>query len=135
MFHPVLKTLESFSVIDWVYEYDSSSSFVISFGDSFESLLACSIPDLHFDFDAVDIDGFDFEIDTDGGDMSYFILFIGISEKNVSFANSGVSDDDNFDKVVILFLFSSFCHLFLYIFWVLIMILNLKSYVKLVMGI
>ena len=127
--------MESFSVIDWVYEYDSSSSFVISFGDSFESLLACSIPDLHFDFDAVDIDGFDFEIDTDGGDMSYFILFIGISEKNVSFANSGVSDDDNFDKVVILFLFSSFCHLFLYIFWVWIMILNLKSYVKLLMGI
>lgn len=127
--------MESFSVIDWVYEYDSSSSFVISFGDSFESLLAGSIPDLHFDFDAVDIDGFDFEIDTDGGDMSYFILFIGISEKDVSFANSGVSDDDDFDKVVVLFLFSSFCHLCLYIFWVRIMILNLKSYVKLLMGI
>lgn len=127
--------MESFSVIDWVYEYDSSSSFVISFGDSFESLLAGSIPDLHFDFDAVDIDGFDFEIDTDGGDMSYFILFIGISEKDVSFANSGVSDDDNFDKVVVLFLFSSFCHLCLYIFWVRIMILNLKSYVKLLKGI
>ena len=127
--------MESFSVIDWVYEYDSSSSFVISFGDSFESLLAGSIPDLHFDFDAVDIDGFDFEIDTDGGDMSYFILFIGISEKDVSFANSGVSDDDDFDKVVVLFLFSSFCHLCLYIFWVRIMILNLKSYVKLLKGI
>ena len=106
--------MESFSVIDRVNEYNSSGSFVISFGDSFESLLTSSVPDLHFDFDTVDVNGFDFEIYSDGGDVSDFVFFICVSEKDVSFSNSGVSDDDNFDKVVVLFLLSSFCHLSLY---------------------
>jgi len=105
--------LESFSVIDGINEYDTSSSFIVSFSDSFESLLTSSIPDLHFDFDAIDVNSFDFEIDANCCDMSYFVFFVGIPEKDVSFSYSRVSDDDYFHQVVVFFLFSSFCHFFL----------------------
>jgi len=50
--------------------------------------LASSVPDLHFNFDAINVNGFDFEIHTDGGNVGDFIFFICVSEKNVSFSDS-----------------------------------------------
>jgi hypothetical protein len=47
---------------------------------------------LHFDFDAIDIDCFDFEVDSDGGDVGHFILFIYIAKEDICFAYGGITD-------------------------------------------
>jgi hypothetical protein len=72
--------------------------------------LSSSIPDLHFDFNAINIYSLDFEIYANGGNMSHFILFVDISKQNISFSDSSVSDDDHLNQIVVLFLFSSFSH-------------------------
>jgi len=42
--------------------------------------------------------------------MSDFIFLVGISEKYIGFSYCRVANDNNFDKVIVFFLFSSFCH-------------------------
>ena len=71
--------MECFSIVYGIDENNTGSSFVIGLCNGFETLLASSVPDLHFDFYAIDIYGFDFEIDTDCSDMSDFVLLISVS--------------------------------------------------------
>ena len=68
--------------------------------------MSSGIPDLHFEFDAIDGDGLYLEIDPDGGYVSHFVLLVDIPEKDVGFSDGSIPDDDNFNKVIIFFLFS-----------------------------
>jgi hypothetical protein len=89
--------VEGFFVRYRINQYDPGGSFIISLSDSFKSFLACSIPDLHFDFNTIDVYSLDFKIYANGGDMGHFILFIDISKKNVGFSYCSISYDDNLD--------------------------------------
>ena len=63
---------------------------------------------MHLDLDVIDVDGFDFEVDSNGRDMCDFVLLVDIAEQDVGFTDSGITDDDHLDEVVIeLLLFSS----------------------------
>ena len=94
MLDPVLKVIEGFSLSDRVDQNYPSCSFVVRLCDGFESLLACGVPYLHLDFDSIDIDGLDFKVDANGGDMRHLVLLVDVSEENVSFSDRSVSDDD-----------------------------------------
>ncbi len=102
--------MESLPVIDRVYKNNPSRPFVVSFRNSFEPLLPGCIPDLHFDFDAIDVNGFDFEVDSNGSDVGYFVLLVGVPEEDVRLAHGRVANDYNLDQIVIFFLFPSLCH-------------------------
>ena len=104
MFDPVLEVVKGFPIGDAVDEDHSGCTFVVGFCDGFEPLLAGGVPYLHFDFDAVDIDGFDFEVDSDGGNVGHFILLVDVPEKYVSFAHRGITNDNQFYQVIV-FLF------------------------------
>ena len=107
---PVLEIIEGFSFGDWVDKYHSSGSFVVGFSDGLKPFLAGGIPDLHFDFDAIDIDGFDFKIDADGGHVGHFILLVDVAEEDVGLADCCVSDYHQLYQVVVFFLISALGH-------------------------
>ena len=62
--HPVFKSIKWLHIINSVGHDNAHSSFVIGLGNGFESLLSSRIPYLHSNFLAIDLYGFDFEIDT-----------------------------------------------------------------------
>ena len=70
---------------------------------------------MHFDFYSIDVNGFDFKIDPNGGNMSDFVFFVGISQENVGLSYCGVANDDNLDEIIVLFLLSSFSHVLLWL--------------------
>lgn len=107
---PVLEIIEGFSFGDRVDEYHSCGSFVVGFSDGFKPFLAGGIPDLHFDFDAIDIDGFDFKINADGSHVGHFILFVNVAEEDVGLADCCVPDYHQFYQVVVFFLISALGH-------------------------
>ena len=110
LFHPVFKTLESFPIIDCIYQQDTGSSLIISLGDSLEPFLSSGIPDLHLDLDIIDINGLDFEIYSNCCDMCHLVLFISVTQENVSFADCWIPDDNYLHKVVVFLLLATFGH-------------------------
>jgi hypothetical protein len=71
--------LESLPIVDGIHKYHPSGALIISLSHCLESLLTGGVPNLHLDFDIVDINGFDFEIYANRGDVGNFILFIGVA--------------------------------------------------------
>lgn len=61
--------------------------------DGFKFLLACSVPDLQSDSMFSDHDGFDFEVDADGGEMRGHEVIVAEFEEHIGFAYSAVADD------------------------------------------
>ncbi len=89
--------MKGFLICNRINEDNTSGAFIIGLGDGFKALLSSSIPNLHFDFDAVDVDSFDFEVDAYGGDVGHFIFLIDVTEEYIGFANSSVADNNKFD--------------------------------------
>jgi hypothetical protein len=79
LFDPIFETVKSFPVVDSVDKDNPSSSFIIGFSYGFKSLLASSVPDLHFDFDFIDGHSFNFEINPNRSNMCHLIFLIYIS--------------------------------------------------------
>ena len=75
---PVFQAVKGFTISYRIYQNYTSSSFIISFCDSFESLLSGCIPNLHFNFKSIYRYSFDLEIYSYCGDVSHFVLFIYI---------------------------------------------------------
>lgn len=46
--HPFANVFKRCPISDWISEYDTGSSFVISLSNILEPLLPCSVPNLHF---------------------------------------------------------------------------------------
>jgi len=104
LFDPVGEIVEGPSFSNRVDKDDSSCSFIIRLSYSFEALLACSVPDLHFDVESIDWQDFYFEVYTNSGDVVEFELIVDETEKDVGFSDCSVSDDDEFDHVIIAFI-------------------------------
>ncbi len=71
--------------------------------DGFVLVLTGGVPDLHFDFEAVDVGDFVDEIETDGHHVVFDEFVFGETEENVGLADSAVADDDDFLENVELF--------------------------------
>ena len=87
MIDPVRYVLKGLVIGDRIHKDDPCGPLVVSLRNGLESFLSSSIPNLHFDVDFIDGDDFDFEINTDGGDVVHFVLIVDVSEKDVGFAD------------------------------------------------
>lgn len=65
---PVFNVLEGLAVGDVVNQDDSVGTLVVGGGNGFESLLSSGVPDLEFDGAAVQVEGANLEVDSDGGE-------------------------------------------------------------------
>ena len=65
--HPCLHCREALTVGDVVGHDDAVGTFVVAGRDGLEALLTCRVPDLQLDSFAVDVDGPNLEVHTNGG--------------------------------------------------------------------
>jgi spermidine synthase len=63
LLQPVFERLKGATIIHRVRHDNPHRALVVGLGDGLEALLAGRVPDLHADLLAVDLDGFDFEVD------------------------------------------------------------------------
>lgn len=82
-----------------VCEDNSCGSLVVGLCDVFEPFLAGGVPDLHFHFFAIEDEGLDFEVDSDGGDVGLFEMIFAEAGDEVGFADTAVADDDDLKKI------------------------------------
>lgn len=69
-----------------------------------KALLTRRVPDLQFDLLSSQLDGFDFEVDADGGDEGVVEGIVGEAEENAGLAHAGVADQQQFEQEVVAFL-------------------------------
>lgn len=75
---PVLYVLKGFAFVDGVGEDDAHGPPVVGLSDGLEFFLASSVPDLKTYSMFANEDGFDFEVDADGGKMRSHEVVIAI---------------------------------------------------------
>ena len=93
---PAGDVVERPTVCDGICKNDTCCSFVVSLSDVSKSLLACGIPDLHFDSFVINLKHFYFEVYSYCCDIVLFeYSFAEVSEK-VCFSYSAVTDYDDF---------------------------------------
>ena len=102
LFNPTGDVLEGLFIIDGISKDDSSSSFVVGLSDISESFLSGGVPDLKFDFRIINVDCFEFEVDSDSGYIAVFEDSIAEFGEKVGFTDSTVTDDDDFSKKIVL---------------------------------
>ena len=56
---------------------------------------------MHFDFGFIDLDGFEFEVNADGGDIVILKLVLAKLSEEVGFADSCISDNDNLGEIIV----------------------------------
>ncbi len=91
------------SVRDVVGKDDSGSAFEVWGSDGFKSFLSSSVPNLEFDNILTALNGSDFKIDTNGGEVTLAEDVVGESEEETGFGDRRITDKDNFEKVVEVF--------------------------------
>jgi len=61
-----------------------------------------NVPDLELDDLAVELNGADLEVDTDGGDVALSVGVVSEADEQAGLADAGVADDDELEQVVVL---------------------------------
>ena len=72
------------------------SSLVDSSSQVSISLLTCRVPNLNFEFEVIDLKGFDFEIDSYCGNVTHVVVCTDKSEEKIGLAYGSVADDRHF---------------------------------------
>lgn len=107
LFHPLLcnnkpitYALKWFRVSDAIDKHDPRSPLIIILCNCPISLLACSIPNLQSDLFAANLYSFNPKIDANGSNISVIEMLLAIPEKDVGFAYSTITDNNDFENVV-----------------------------------
>lgn len=102
--HPKLdNTIERCDIRDIKYKENPLAASIIGACDRSESLLSSSIPDLELDAFIIDGEGFESKIDSDGSKIMFRKLILYEPDEYSRFSDARVSNDDSFEKVVVLF--------------------------------
>ncbi len=115
--YPSLNILKWMSIYYWISKYNSCSTFIISLCNIFESLLTSCVPNLHFVFFIMVSDCFNFKINSYSCDIWLFVMILAKSSNKISFSNTTISNNNNFDHLI-KFLF--LCFHWNYIYYVII---------------
>lgn len=89
---------------EWVFAVDAVDNkgavavFVVILRDGLVLVLAGGVPDLHFDFKAIDVGDFVYKIEADGHHVVFDEFVLWKAEKNVGLADSAVADDNDLLK-------------------------------------
>lgn len=105
LLHPTFNVRERSGIYDGINHEYASSALVVGLGNVLESFLASCIPDLHFEFFITHDQRFDFEVNTDGGNISVSEVILAEAGDKVGFTNPTVTNNDDFDQIVSFFSF------------------------------
>lgn len=90
---PIFQAVKRFTIVDCINQNNTRSAFIISLCNGFKSFLACSIPNLHFYLYTFNWNGFNFKVDSDCSDVSHFVLFINVSQKDICLTNCAIANN------------------------------------------
>ena len=99
--HPVLQRIEGISVGDGVDHDDAHCPFIVGLGDGLKSLLSGRVPDLQAYLLPINVNGFDFEVDADGGEVGTHEIVLAETKEDVGLADCAVADYQQFCQVVV----------------------------------
>lgn len=117
LFYPIFQIEKSFAIGNRIDKNNSCGSFIIGLSDGFKPLLPGSIPDLHFNFNAINVKCFDLKIDTNGSNMGHLILLVNIAQQNIGFSYCWIADDDYLNEIIVFLLLASSSHWLLQLIW------------------
>jgi hypothetical protein len=100
LFHPVFDVGEGGGRVDGVSQYDDQRTLVEGSGKVFELLLASGVPDLQLDLVLLDLEGFDFEVNSDGRGVGGLKTVVAVAQQDIGLAYPAVSDYHCFDHEV-----------------------------------
>jgi len=87
--------------------------FIICAGDGSESLLTSSVPNLEFNILTVNRECSKSEIDSNGCEIRFTKLIVCKSEQKGTLANTRISNDNQFEEIVIFL--DHFCGIYIFI--------------------
>lgn len=93
--------VESLSSCYVVYEECSDGTPVVRSSDRTEVLLACSVPNLKLNVFVANFDGFCSEFNSDGYVVGCASLVFDELQHNTGLTNTSVSDNDEFEQVMV----------------------------------
>ncbi len=102
---PALNVFEGGVLGDVINEESSDGSAVVSGGDGAITLLAGGIPDLGLDGLSLCLDGFGSEFYADCGFGLEVEFITGEAGEEVGFSDSGISDEDHLEKIIVFFVY------------------------------
>lgn len=105
--HPSLNILERCGISDRICQYNSRSTFIVSLSNILKSLLACSVPYLHFYFLLNPHDCFYFKIDSNCCNIWIFKAIFTKSSYHVCLPHSAITYYYYFYQVICFALFHS----------------------------
>jgi len=88
---PLLDIVVGLDLRHIVHNDDAVSAAVIAAGDGTEAFLPRRVPDLKLDGLAIELDGPDFEVDTNRADVALRVAVVGKTQKQAGLANAGVA--------------------------------------------
>jgi len=101
LLQPLLDVVERVHVGNIVDDADTVGAAVVRGCDGTETLLACGVPNLELHCLAIELDGSDFEVNTNGGDVALGVGVICESEQQTRLSDTGVTDEEKLEEVVV----------------------------------
>ena len=90
-------------------DYENSLTVaIVILRDGFVLVLACGVPDLEFDLDAIEGDDLEHVIDSDGHHIVLHELALAVPQQQVALADPRVADYDDLLQIIELLLFLAF---------------------------
>jgi len=105
LFEPSTDVFKRSRVINRISKNYSSCTFVVSLSNCSEPLLTSCVPNLQLYFRSINIQHFYFKINSYCCNITLFKFALTKSSKEIGFADSTVSDDDNFKDFDLLLIF------------------------------
>lgn len=99
---PVVDVQESLGFGDIIDHDNPLGPLVIGTGDGLEAFLPGGVPDLGLDGLAVEIEGPDLEVDSDGGEEVFVEDLVGEAEEETGLSDGGVAHQEELEQVVVL---------------------------------
>jgi len=98
---PLLHVRERLCVRNVVNDNDAVRSTIVGRGDGAETFLSCCIPNLELDRLAVQLDGADLKVHTDGADIALCVCVVCKTEEKTALADTTVANKKELEEVIV----------------------------------
>jgi hypothetical protein len=94
--HPLINIIKGFLIGNGIRQDNAMCTLIIGLGNILIPFLASSIPNLKLKPMVIYSYSFNLEVNSDGGNIVCFELIVAESDENVGFADTAITDYDEF---------------------------------------
>lgn len=101
LLQPLLDVVERVHVRHIVNDADTVSATVVRGSDGSETLLTGGVPNLQLHCLSIELDGPDFEVDTDGRYVTLRVCVVSKTQQKTRLSDTGVSDEEELKEIIV----------------------------------